>query len=76
MIVDIINGFFNIGEHHVFTNNFNCRLMSVHKANHDIQVVIDQYAVAQYVIGYLTKSESGLSQLLKAVKPILIVNCL
>ena len=26
----------------VFTNNFNRRLMSVHKANHDIQIVIDQ----------------------------------
>ena len=26
----------------VFTNNFNRRLMSVHKANHDIQMVIDQ----------------------------------
>ena len=26
----------------VFTNNFNSRVMSVHQANHDIQVVIDQ----------------------------------
>ena len=26
-----------------------------------------QYAVAQYVVGYLTKSESGMSQFLKAV---------
>ena len=26
-----------------------------------------QYACAQYVIGYLTKSESGMSQLLNAV---------
>ena len=26
----------------VFTNNFNNRLMSVHKANHDLQIVIDQ----------------------------------
>ena len=26
----------------VFTNNFNCRLMSVHKANHDVQIVIEQ----------------------------------
>ena len=41
--------------------------MSVHKANHDIQIVVDQYACAQYVIGYLTKCESGMSQLLKAI---------
>ena len=26
----------------VMTNNFNRRLMSVHKANHDIQIVVDQ----------------------------------
>jgi hypothetical protein len=26
----------------VLTNNFNRRIMSVHKANHDIQIVIDQ----------------------------------
>ena len=26
----------------VLTNNFNRRMMSVHKANHDIQIVIDQ----------------------------------
>ena len=26
----------------LFTNNFNRRLMEVHKANHDIQMVVDQ----------------------------------
>ena len=26
----------------LFTNNFNRRLMDVHKANHDIQMVVDQ----------------------------------
>jgi hypothetical protein len=26
----------------IFTNNFNRRLLSVHEANHDIQIVIDQ----------------------------------
>ena len=41
--------------------------MRVHKANHDIQMVVDQYACAQYVVGYLTKNESGMSKLLKAV---------
>ena len=29
----------------VFTNNFNRRIMSVHKANHDIQIVIDQVCI-------------------------------
>ena len=29
----------------VFTNNFNRRILSIHKANHDIQVVIDQVSL-------------------------------
>ena len=41
--------------------------MKLHLANHDIQIVIDQYACAQYVCGYLTKNEGGISKLLKAV---------
>ena len=41
--------------------------MKLHKANHDIQICIDQYSVAQYICGYLTKNESGMSKLLKAV---------
>ena len=36
-------------------------------ANHDIQIVIDPYSVGQYVLGYVTKNESGASRLLKAV---------
>ena len=53
--------------------------MGIHQANHDIQIVVDQvdkkiinyfifqYACAQYVVGYLTKNESGMSKMLKAV---------
>ena len=41
--------------------------MTLHLAIHDIQIVIDQYAAAQYVCGYLTKNEEGISKLLKAV---------
>jgi len=41
--------------------------MEIHEANHDIQLCLDPYAVAQYVVGYLTKNESGMSALLKKV---------
>ena len=41
--------------------------MRVIKANHDIQPCGDPYAVAQYVSGYITKNESGLSVLLKKI---------
>jgi hypothetical protein len=51
----------------LFTNNFNKKLMRIHQANHDIQLCIDPYSVAQYVIGYLSKNESGMSALLKKV---------
>ena len=33
----------------VFTNNFNCRVLGIHKANHDIQIVIDQVS---YLFSY------------------------
>ena len=51
----------------IFTNGYNRFIMILHVANHDIQPVIDQYACAQYVCGYLTKNEAGISKLLKAV---------
>ena len=51
----------------LFINNFNPNLMKLHKANHDIQIVVDQYACAQYICGYLTKNEQGMSQLLKNI---------
>ena len=34
---------------------------------HIINILLFQYACAQYIIGYLTKNESGMSQLLKAI---------
>jgi hypothetical protein len=51
----------------IFTNGYNKLIMTLHLANHDIQIVIDMYAAAQYVCGYLTKNEAGISKLLKAV---------
>jgi hypothetical protein len=51
----------------IFTNGYNPKIMRLHQANHDIQIVIDQFACAQYVCGYLTKNEGGISKLLKAV---------
>ena len=59
--------FLRRGLHDVFTNNFNPNLMLIHGANHDLQVVVDQYAVAQYIVGYLTKNEAGMSQLLRNI---------
>ena len=51
----------------MFINGYNKKIMRMFKANHDLQVCIDQYSCAQYICGYLTKNESGMSRLLKAV---------
>ena len=51
----------------IFTNNFNKNLLQIHKANQDIQLIFDEYAVAEYVSDYCTKQESGQSNLLKSI---------
>ena len=51
----------------LFTNGCNKNIRRLHQSNHDFQVVTDQYACAQYVCGYLTKNESGMSKVLKSV---------
>ena len=51
----------------IFVNGYNPKIMRLHEANHDLQICIDQYSCAQYICGYLTKNESGMSRLLKAV---------
>ena len=52
---------------HLFINAYNPNIMKLNHANHDLQIVIDMFAVAQYICAYLTKNEAGLSKLLKAV---------
>ena len=51
----------------VFTNNFNKHLIQIHSANQDIQYVTDEYAVAEYILNYCTKNESGQTALLKQI---------
>ena len=51
----------------LFINNFNKQLMKIQPANHDLQYCNDPYRTAQYVVGYLTKNESGMSALLKKI---------
>ena len=45
----------------IFINGYNKKIMRMFKANHDLQICIDQYSCAQYICGYLTKNESGMS---------------
>ena len=56
----------------VFVNNFNIVLMPILRCNHDLQYVINKYSVANYITGYLTKNEAGVSRLLKHIEEL---NC-
>ena len=51
----------------IFFNGFNKEIMRLHRANHDLQMCIDPYSVVQYMNKYITKSESGMSELLRAI---------
>ena len=52
----------------LFLNNYCPSLLSVLNSNHDIQLVLDPYAAANYITGYLTKNESGVSNVLKQIE--------
>ena len=51
----------------VFTNNFNPNVMQIHEANHDIQLVSDPYACAEYICDYMPKAEGGMSKVLQEI---------
>ena len=51
----------------VFTNNFNPHFMEIHEANHDMKIVFDPYACAEYISDYMTKAEGGMSKVLREI---------
>jgi hypothetical protein len=46
-------------------NAYNPMIMSLHKANMDIQFILDAYACSMYCVDYISKSENGMSKLLR-----------
>ena len=46
-------------------NAYNPMIMSLHRANMDIQYIIDPYACLMYCVDYISKSENGMSKLLR-----------
>ena len=52
----------------IFINNYSPSLMNILSSNMDIQLVLDPFAAASYITGYLTKNESGVSRLLKEIE--------
>ena len=47
-------------------NLFNGKILLVWKANLDIQIVLEPYGCASYVVGYISKSQRGMSAQLEA----------
>lgn len=50
-----------------FINPYNPDLLLAWKANIDIQYVLDTYACAKYCVGYILKSDGGMSKLMKEI---------
>ncbi|CAF1458321.1 unnamed protein product [Rotaria sp. Silwood1] len=46
-------------------NAYNPPIMSLHRANMDIQFILDPYACLKYCVEYINKSENGMSKLLR-----------
>ena len=46
-------------------NAYNPMIMSLHRANMDIQFILDPYACLMYCVDYINKSENGMSKLLR-----------
>ena len=49
------------------TNAFNEEILERHRANMDLQFVLDPYACVHYILDYINKSNRGMSRLLKQV---------
>ena len=46
-------------------NAYNTMIMTLHRANMDIQFIFDPYACSMYCVDYISKSENGMSKLLR-----------
>lgn len=54
-----------------FVNAFNPWIAKVLDSNMDLQIILDYYACATYVVDYVNKADRGMSNLCKAVQQIL-----
>ncbi len=60
----------------IWINSYMKNMLHCWQANHDVQAIIDCYQVAQYIVAYLSKSEKGMSALMrKAVEEAESENC-
>ena len=46
-------------------NGYNVEILKLHRANIDIQFILDPYSCVQYILNYLNKPDRGMSKLLR-----------
>jgi len=51
----------------IFLNAYNEKLLKTWKANVDVQFILDPYACAKYCVSYISKSNGGMSKLMRDV---------
>lgn len=49
---------------HIFINGFNIEMLNLHSANMDIQMILNPYAVCNYLVNYIQKCTTGISKIL------------
>ena len=52
----------------MFVNNYNPNILSLWKANMDVQFCVDTYQCINYLLNYVVKTEKGMSELMVRVK--------
>ena len=48
-------------------NYFNAEILNLHRANMDIQFILDPYACVSYIVNYVGKAQKGMSKLLQNI---------
>ena len=56
--------FFKRNPNELRINNYNAACLSAWRTNMDIQIVLDVYACAVYIVNYISKAQKGMSELL------------
>lgn len=52
---------------HVHINAFKTDILQLHQANHDIQLILNPYALCNYLVNHVQKSMKGISDVLEGV---------
>lgn len=51
----------------IFVNPYNDEILNLHRANMDLQYILDPYACISYIVNYVAKAQRGMSLLLRNI---------